>query len=91
MISSSMERPAAAQEGARPVFAAGVPGWLALPPGFLTAVGPISTDIYMPASPAMEQSFQNTAGQVQFTMANCFFLSYTSAAADEQQGVSPVA
>lgn len=72
MISSSMERPAAAQEGARPVFAAGVPGWLALLLGFLTAVGPISTDIYLPAFPAMEQSFHTTAGNVQFTLAIWF-------------------
>lgn len=72
MTSSSVVRPPSAQEAVRPVFAEGIPGWFSLLLGFLTAVGPISTDIYLPAFPAMEQSFHTSAGNVQFTLAIWF-------------------
>ncbi|WP_338333271.1 multidrug effflux MFS transporter [Acetobacter sp. LMG 32666] len=71
MISSSPST-TTARDTAQPVFANGVPGWLSLLLGFLTAVGPISTDIYLPAFPAMEQSFHTSAGNVQFTLAIWF-------------------
>ncbi len=32
------------------------PGWLPLLLGFLTAVGPVSTDMYLPAFPAIERA-----------------------------------
>ena len=53
-------------------FENGVPGWVPLLLGFLTAVGPISTDIYLPAFPAMEQTFQTDAGNVQMTLSIWF-------------------
>lgn len=53
-------------------FENGVPGWVPLLLGFLTAVGPISTDIYLPAFPAMEETFQTDAGNVQMTLSIWF-------------------
>ncbi|MFT8783668.1 multidrug effflux MFS transporter [Acetobacter syzygii] len=69
---SSIAQSSAGQAATKPVFANGVPGWFSLLLGFLTAVGPISTDIYLPAFPAMEQSFHTSAGNVQFTLAVWF-------------------
>lgn len=54
------------------VFPQGVPRWVPLLLGFLTAVGPISTDIYLPAFPAMEQAFHTDAGNVQMTLSIWF-------------------
>lgn len=60
------------REHGSPVFPQGVPVWLPLLLGFLTAVGPISTDIYLPAFPAMEQSLHTSAGSVQMTLSIWF-------------------
>lgn len=49
-----------------------LPHWLPLLLGFLTAVGPVSTDIYLPAFPAMEASFGAPAGSAQITLATWF-------------------
>ncbi|WP_256124430.1 multidrug effflux MFS transporter, partial [Endobacter medicaginis] len=49
--------------------------WLRLMPvilGILTAVGPVSTDIYLPAFPALEHSFGTAAGSAQITLAVWF-------------------
>lgn len=46
--------------------------WLPVLLGFLTAVGPISTDIYLPAFPAMEKSLHTTLGSVQMTLSIWF-------------------
>ena len=40
--------------------------------GFLTAVGPLSTDMYLPAFPAIEASFGEPAGTAQITLASWF-------------------
>lgn len=40
--------------------------------GVLTAVGPVSTDIYLPAFPALEHSFGTAAGSAQITLAVWF-------------------
>jgi len=40
--------------------------------GFLTAVGPATTDMYLPAFPAIETSFQAPAGSAQLTLAAWF-------------------
>ncbi len=40
--------------------------------GFLTAVGPLSTDMYLPAFPAIEASFAAPAGTAQMTLASWF-------------------
>ncbi|MGO2958056.1 MAG: multidrug effflux MFS transporter [Acetobacter sp.] len=69
MASASVSRDSAAQ--AIPSERA-IPGWVPLLLGFLTAVGPISTDIYLPAFPAMEQSFHTDAGNVQMTLSIWF-------------------
>lgn len=50
----------------------GYPSWLPLLLGFLTAVGPISTDMYLPAFPALEASFGAGAGSAQITLATWF-------------------
>ncbi|NHO31487.1 multidrug effflux MFS transporter [Acetobacter fallax] len=46
--------------------------WLPVLLGFLTAVGPISTDIYLPAFPAMEASLHTSLGSVQMTLSIWF-------------------
>ncbi|WP_426957780.1 multidrug effflux MFS transporter [Muricoccus radiodurans] len=46
-----------------------MPSWLPLLLGFLTAINPISTDMYLPAFPAIEAQF---AGTVQVTLASWF-------------------
>ena len=40
--------------------------------GFLSAIGPISTDAYLPAFPAIEASFGSGQGSVQVTLASWF-------------------
>jgi DHA1 family bicyclomycin/chloramphenicol resistance-like MFS transporter len=48
------------------------PAWLPLLLGFLTAVGPSTTDMYLPAFPAIEASFGAPAGSAQLTLAAWF-------------------
>jgi DHA1 family bicyclomycin/chloramphenicol resistance-like MFS transporter len=49
-----------------------LPGWLPILLGFLTAVGPVSTDMYLPAFPAIEASLHVPAGSAQITLATWF-------------------
>lgn len=49
-----------------------MPNWLPLLLGFLTAVGPISTDMYLPAFPAIEAELGTSHGSVEITMASWF-------------------
>ena len=49
-----------------------MPSWLPMLLGFLTAVGPVSTDMYLPAFPAIEASFGAPAGTAQITLAAWF-------------------
>lgn len=48
------------------------PSWLPLLLGFLAAVGPISTDMYLPAFPAIEASLRTPEGSAQITLATWF-------------------
>lgn len=48
------------------------PAWLPILLGFLTAVGPLSTDMYLPAFPAIEASLGGAAGTAQITLASWF-------------------
>jgi MFS transporter, DHA1 family, multidrug resistance protein len=48
------------------------PFWLPLLLGFLTAVGPATTDMYLPAFPAIEASFAAPSGSAQLTLAAWF-------------------
>jgi DHA1 family bicyclomycin/chloramphenicol resistance-like MFS transporter len=48
------------------------PFWLPVLLGVLTAVGPISTDMYLPAFPAIEASFGGRPGTAQITLATWF-------------------
>jgi DHA1 family bicyclomycin/chloramphenicol resistance-like MFS transporter len=48
------------------------PSWLPLLLGFLAAVGPISTDMYLPAFPAVERSLGAGVGSAQITLATFF-------------------
>jgi MFS transporter, DHA1 family, multidrug resistance protein len=48
------------------------PPWLPILLGFLTAVGPATTDMYLPAFPAIETSFGSPAGSAQLTLAAWF-------------------
>jgi DHA1 family bicyclomycin/chloramphenicol resistance-like MFS transporter len=50
----------------------GYPPWLPILLGFLTAVGPITTDMYLPAFPAVEASLHAPTGSVQITLATWF-------------------
>ena len=45
-----------------------IPGWLPILLGFLQAVGPMSTDMYLPAFPAIEASLHAQAGSAQITL-----------------------
>jgi DHA1 family bicyclomycin/chloramphenicol resistance-like MFS transporter len=45
-----------------------IPGWLPILLGFLQAVGPVSTDMYLPAFPAIEASFHAPDGSAQITL-----------------------
>ncbi len=47
--------------------------WLPILLGFLSAIGPISTDMYLPAFPAIELSLGLKLGSVQVTLATWFF------------------
>ncbi len=49
-----------------------MPAWLPLLLGFLTAVGPISTDMYLPAFPAIEAELGTAHGSVEITLAAWF-------------------
>ena len=49
-----------------------MPGWLPVLLGFLTAVGPVSTDMYLPAFPAIEASLGGQPGTAQITLAAWF-------------------
>src|SRR5579885_1622244 len=49
-----------------------IPIWLPTLLGFLTAVGPVSTDMYLPAFPAMETSLHSVQGSAQMTLAAWF-------------------
>jgi len=49
-----------------------IPAWLPILLGFLTAVGPLSTDMYLPAFPAIEVALGGTAGTAQITLATWF-------------------
>ena len=48
------------------------PSWLPILLGFLTAVGPISTDMYLPAFPSLEASLHSPEGSAQLTLATWF-------------------
>lgn len=48
------------------------PSWLPILLGFLTAVGPISTDMYLPAFPSLEASLNSPEGSAQLTLATWF-------------------
>ena len=48
------------------------PIWLPVLLGFLTAVGPLSTDMYLPAFPAIEASLGGLPGTAQITLATWF-------------------
>src|SRR6195952_2751645 len=48
------------------------PVWLPVLLGFLTAVGPLSTDMYLPAFPAIEASLGGQPGMAQITLATWF-------------------
>jgi len=49
-----------------------LPGWLPLLLGFLTAIGPLSTDMYLPAFPAIEAGFGVPKGSAEITLAAWF-------------------
>lgn len=46
-----------------------MPGWLPFLLGFISAVGPLSTDMYLPGLPAIEASFHAPVGSAQITLA----------------------
>lgn len=48
------------------------PTWLPILLGFLTAVGPLSTDMYLPAFPEIEASLGGRPGTAQITLATWF-------------------
>ena len=48
------------------------PSWLPVLLGVLSAVGPISTDMYLPAFPAIEAAYGGGAGTAQVTLATWF-------------------
>jgi DHA1 family bicyclomycin/chloramphenicol resistance-like MFS transporter len=48
------------------------PSWLPALLGILAAVGPISTDMYLPAFPSIEATFGGQAGSAQLTLAAWF-------------------
>lgn len=67
-----MASPSAVRDAGTSFIGGRIPMWVPVLLGFLTAVGPISTDIYLPAFPAMEQTFHTSAGNVQFTLSIWF-------------------
>jgi len=56
-------------------FDRGIPGWLVLL-GILTAVAPITTDMYLPGFPEMESTLGSSSGTAEFTLAS-FFIGVT--------------
>ncbi len=48
------------------------PSWLPWLLGFLTAIGPASIDMYLPAFPALEASLGAPVGGAQITLASYF-------------------
>src|SRR5699024_11946206 len=48
------------------------PGWLVLM-AFLTAIGPIAIDMYLPAFPSMASSLETTPGHIERTLAGYLF------------------
>ena len=48
------------------------PTWLPILLGVLSAVGPVSTDMYLPAFPAIEATYGGHAGTAQITLATWF-------------------
>ena len=53
-----------------------LPGWLILM-GALTAIGPFSTDMYLPAFPAMAEGLHTTLGEIERTLAiGCVDMSF---------------
>jgi len=50
----------------------GFPSWLPLLLGLLTAVGPVSTDMYLPSFPAIEAALGGRPGTAQITLATWF-------------------
>lgn len=53
-------------------MAAAYPFWLPILLGFLQAIGPVSTDMYLPAFPAIEQALGVKLGSAQITLATWF-------------------
>jgi DHA1 family bicyclomycin/chloramphenicol resistance-like MFS transporter len=49
-----------------------LPGWLPLLLGFLTAIGPLSTDMYLPSFTAIEAEFRALPGSAEITLAAWF-------------------
>ncbi|WBV42504.1 multidrug effflux MFS transporter [Pseudoroseomonas cervicalis] len=49
-----------------------MPAWLPLLLGFLTAIGPLSTDMYLPAFPSIEADFGAPHGSAELTLAAWF-------------------
>lgn len=49
-----------------------IPWWLPVMLGFLSAVGPLSTDVYLPAFPIIETEFGAPLGAAQLTLATWF-------------------
>ena len=49
-----------------------IPFWLPILLGFLQAVGPVSTDMYLPAFPAIEADFHTPLGSAQVTLGTWF-------------------
>ncbi|HWL80737.1 MAG TPA: multidrug effflux MFS transporter [Roseomonas sp.] len=49
-----------------------MPVWLPLLLGFLTAIGPLSTDMYLPSFPAIEAGFGTAPGSAELTLATWF-------------------
>ncbi len=56
----------------RPALGTSTPRFLPLLLGFLQAVGPVSTDMYLPAFPAIEASMRSGQGTAQYTLAAWF-------------------
>src|SRR5690625_69526 len=53
-------------------FGRRIPGWLVLM-GFLTALGPIAIDMYLPAFPAMADNLNTTPAHIERTLAGYLF------------------
>src|SRR5690625_1808378 len=53
-------------------FGRNFPAWLVLM-AFITAIGPIAIDMYLPAFPAMAQTLDTTPGHIERTLAGYLF------------------